>query len=144
MSPTGKTPDVRAERNEPQRVGAEQLDALIQAAKRAGHVVIPLDLRSCADKATLLTIASAAFDFPHWFGHNWDAFFDCLVDLASARRATGCVIILRNAAAMREHAPEALDTALGILEDAAKVWERRGVAMRTFIDVAVPDAHAQP
>jgi hypothetical protein len=53
------------------------------------------------------------------------------------------VLILRNAAAMREHAPEALDTALGILEDAAKVWERRGVAMRTFIDVVLPDATAQ-
>jgi RNAse (barnase) inhibitor barstar len=102
-----------------------------------------VDLTGCVEKPELLQKFAEALLFPSWFGHNWDAFFDCLVDLASARRATGCVIILRNAEAMRAHAPEALDTALGILEDAAKVWERRGVAMRTFIDVAVPDAPAQ-
>jgi RNAse (barnase) inhibitor barstar len=95
------------------------------------HIV---DLDGCLDKATLLERFADALQFPSWFGHNWDAFFDCLVDLASARRATGCVIVLRNAAGMRAHAPESLDTALGILDDAGKVWERRGVAMRTFVD----------
>jgi RNAse (barnase) inhibitor barstar len=103
-----------------------------------------VDLADCVEKPALLQRIADTLLFPSWFGHNWDAFFDCLVDLASARRATGCVIILRHAVAMREHAPEALDTALGILEDAARVWERRGVAMRTFIDVAVPEAPAQP
>jgi RNAse (barnase) inhibitor barstar len=102
------------------------------------------DLGDCLDKPALLQRIADTLMFPSWFGQNWDAFFDCLVDLAGARRATGCVIILRNAAAMRAHAPEALDTALGILDDAAKVWERRGVAMRTFIDVAVPGGPAQP
>jgi len=103
-----------------------------------------VDLGDCLDKPTLLQRIADTLLFPSWFGQNWDAFFDCLVDLASARRATGCIIVLRNAQALRAHAPEALDTALGILDDAAKVWERRGVAMRTFIDVAVPDAPAQP
>jgi hypothetical protein len=44
---------------------------------------------------------------------------------------------------MRAHAPEALDTALGILADAAKVWERRGVAMRVFIDAELTGVPAQ-
>lgn len=102
-----------------------------------------VDLAGCVEKPELLQRIADTLLFPSWFGHNWDAFFDCLVDFASARRAKGCVIILRNAAAMREHAPEALDTALGILEDAAKAWQRRNVAMRTFVDVAVPAASAQ-
>jgi RNAse (barnase) inhibitor barstar len=97
-----------------------------------------VDLEGCHDKAALLERFAETLSLPSWFGHNWDAFFDCLVDLASARRATGCVIVLRNAESMRAHAPEALDTALGILDDAGKVWERRNVAMRTFVDVALP------
>jgi RNAse (barnase) inhibitor barstar len=116
------------------------IESLASALNWPCYVV---DLTGCVEKPELLQRIADTLLFPSWFGHNWDAFFDCLVDLASARRATGCVIILRNAAAMREHAPEALDTALGILEDAAKVWERRSVAMRTFIDVAVPEASAQ-
>jgi RNAse (barnase) inhibitor barstar len=116
------------------------IESLASALNWPCYVV---DLTDCVDKPSLLQRIADTLLFPSWFGHNWDAFFDCLVDLASARRATGCVIILRNAAAMRDHAPEALDTALGILEDAAKVWERRGVAMRTFIDVVLPDATAQ-
>jgi RNAse (barnase) inhibitor barstar len=116
------------------------IEALASALNWPCYIV---DLTDCVDKPSLLQRIADTLLFPSWFGHNWDAFFDCLVDLASARRATGCVIILRNAATMREHAPEALDTALGILEDAAKVWERRGVAMRTFIDVVLPDATAQ-
>jgi RNAse (barnase) inhibitor barstar len=103
-----------------------------------------VDLAGCAEKPALLQSIADTMMFPSWFGHNWDAFFDCLVDLAAARRARGCVIVLRNAAEMRAHAPEALDTALGILEDAGTVWERRGVAMRTLIDVEVPAPPAQP
>lgn len=102
------------------------------------------ELGDCLDKPALLQRIADTLLFPSWFGHNWDAFFDCLVDLASARRASGCVIVLRNSAALRAHAPEALDTALGILEDAATVWERRGVAMRTFIDAEVAAGPAQP
>jgi RNAse (barnase) inhibitor barstar len=117
------------------------IESLASALNWPCYVV---DLTGCVEKPELLQKIADTLLFPSWFGQNWDAFFDCLVDLASARRATGCVIILRNATAMREHAPEALDTALGILEDAARVWERRGVAMRTFIDAAVPAASAQP
>jgi RNAse (barnase) inhibitor barstar len=93
-----------------------------------------VDLQDCLDKPALLERFAGTLMFPSWFGQNWDAFFDCLVDLASARRASGCVIVLRQAAGLRAHAPEALDTALGILEDAAKVWARRNVAMRIFVE----------
>jgi RNAse (barnase) inhibitor barstar len=92
-----------------------------------------VDLAGCMDKPELLERCAATLAFPSWFGHNWDAFFDCLVDLPSARRARGCVIVLSHSQGMRSVAPEALDTAVSILVDAAKVWADRGVTMRTFI-----------
>ena len=33
------------------------------------------------DKETLLTSIAKACDFPAYFGHNWDALWDCLTDV---------------------------------------------------------------
>ena len=93
-----------------------------------------VDLRDCVDKATLLEQVAGTLMFPSWFGHNWDALFDCLVDLASARRAGGCVVVLRHVDGLRRHAPEVLDTALSIFGDAAKAWQHRNVAMRILVE----------
>ena len=93
-------------------------------------------LRGCVDKAQLLERCADVLRFPSWFGHNWDAFFDCLIDLASARRARGCVILLRHAGELQAASPEAFDTARSIFADAEKVWRDRGVALRVFVEIA--------
>ncbi|MGB7904343.1 MAG: barstar family protein [Steroidobacteraceae bacterium] len=95
-----------------------------------------VELGKCIDKTQLLEQCAGVLRFPSWFGQNWDAFFDCLIDLASVRRARGCVIVLRHAAELRAASPEAFDTARSILADAAKVWSDRGVAMRVFVETA--------
>jgi RNAse (barnase) inhibitor barstar len=95
-----------------------------------------IEFRGCVDKAQLLERFAEVLRFPSWFGHNWDAYFDCLVDLPGARRSRGCVIVLRRVADLRANAPEAFDTARAILGDAAKVWSDRGVAMRVFVEIA--------
>jgi RNAse (barnase) inhibitor barstar len=103
-------------------------------ASALGWPCYVVDLQHCADKVALLEQVAGTLMFPSWFGHNWDAFFDCLVDLASARRASGCVVVLRHVAGLRTHAPEAFDTALSIFGDAAKAWQARGVAMRILVE----------
>jgi len=105
-------------------------------ASALGWPCYVIDLRGCADKVTLLEQVAGTLMFPSWFGLNWDAFFDCLVDLPGARRARGCVILLRHAGELRANAPEAFDTARSILGDAAKVWSDLGVAMRVFVETA--------
>jgi RNAse (barnase) inhibitor barstar len=102
-----------------------------------------VDLQDRVDKAALLQQVAATLMFPSWFGHNWDAFFDCLVDLASARRASGCIVVLRHVDGLRTHAPEVLETALSLFGDAAKAWQARGVAMKILVDAGgPPDAAA--
>jgi hypothetical protein len=93
-----------------------------------------VDLAGCVDKVDLLERTARALAFPGWFGHNWDAWFDCLVDLGWQPRAQGYVIVLRRASQLRASVPEALDTALSILGDAAKVWSERGVELRVFVE----------
>jgi hypothetical protein len=81
---------------------------------------------------------AAALAFPDWFGHNWDAFFDCLVDLGWQPRAGGYVVLLRHVAELRAAAPEALDTAFAICDDAARVWAERGVHFRVLVESGIP------
>lgn len=107
------------------------IEALAQSVGLRVHVV---DLTGCATKADLLERAAAALVFPAWFGHNWDAWFDCLTDFSWLPAASGHVLLLRHASGLRQASPEVLDTALAIVEDAARVWAGRGTQFVAFID----------
>jgi RNAse (barnase) inhibitor barstar len=110
----------------------EATGAVMRLAHSLGLDAVRIDLDGCADKAEFLARTAAALGFPSWFGGNWDAFFDCLADL-SWRPARGHVLVFENTADMRRHAPEALDTAVTILADAAVAWDERGKPFRAFI-----------
>ena len=110
----------------------ETVAALLGLATSLGLDAVRIDLDGCGDKAEFLERTAAALEFPAWFGGNWDAFFDCLADL-SWRPAQGHVLVFENAAELRRHAPEALDTALAILGDAAAAWRERGRPFRAFV-----------
>jgi RNAse (barnase) inhibitor barstar len=94
-----------------------------------------IDLAGCSDKAGFLARIATALGFPAWFGHNWDAFFDCLTDLGW-RPAVGYVLILEHANELQATEPEVFDTALAILGDAAAVWQARGAPFRVFVSTA--------
>ncbi len=106
-------------------------------ANALGWRSVRIDLRGCIDKAGLLERTAQALQFPDWFGHNWDAWFDCLADLGWMP-ATGYVFIFENADALRNTSPEAFDTAASILEDAAQVWAARNVSLLIFIGQGGP------
>lgn len=115
--------------------GDAEVAGIRALAHSLGHTVFEADLAGCHDKAGLLQSLARALAFPEWFGHNWDAWFDCLTDLGWHPSAVGYVIVVRNALAVHRSAPEALDTALAIIEDAARVWAERGVSLRAFVDL---------
>ena len=110
----------------------ESVTAVATLAASLGLEAVRVDLAGCEDKAGLLERISAALAFPSWFGANWDALYDCLVDL-SWRPGKGWVLILENAHDLRYAAPDALDNALAILNDAAIAWQARGVPLRVLV-----------
>jgi len=110
----------------------EAAAALERLAVALGLDAVRIDLDGCADKAEFLERTAAALGFPAWFGGNWDAFFDCLADLGW-RPARGHVLVFENTGDMRRHAPESLDTAITILNDAAAAWDERGRPFRAFV-----------
>lgn len=53
------------------------------AAEHAGWRFVLLDTWGVDDKAGFLASCHAAFDFPDWFGRNFDALSDALSDIRS-------------------------------------------------------------
>ena len=47
--------------------------------------VVVLDTRDARDKQAFLAACARSLDFPDYFGHNWDAFADCLSDFIRGR-----------------------------------------------------------
>lgn len=123
--------DVAAVRQLPLSPGAA--DAVCELADVLGLDHARIDLDGCEEKDDLLGRVAAALEFPDWFGGNWDAYFDCLADLGW-RPARGYVLVFENTAAIRRAAPEAFDTSIAILGDAAKAWAERGVPFVVLID----------
>jgi hypothetical protein len=104
-------------------------------AESLGYTVFEANVTGCHDKAGLLERLARAMSFPGWFGANWDAWFDCLSDLGWHAAAPGYVLVVRGGLGMQRTAPETFDTALAIVEDAARVWADRGVTLRAFVDL---------
>ncbi|MEV4872296.1 barstar family protein [Streptomyces syringium] len=101
----------------PARVLALAADADWRAA--------PLRLDGVTDKAAFLDRCAADLDFPEWFGHNWDALADCLMDLSWWREGSkvrGCLLIAVDWDAFRKAAPEDADTAQAIFGEAVDYW----------------------
>lgn len=77
------------------------------------------------DKRTFLDASARALCFPAYFGHNWDAFDECIRDLAG-QRAAGYLLVIDAPRAFAVGAPADWQTALQILAEAAAFWQAQG------------------
>jgi RNAse (barnase) inhibitor barstar len=106
------------------------------AARRAGIAWLDLDLAGVADRDAMLRRCGEAFSLPGYFGHNWDALHECLLDLAG-RGMPGAIVHWRHGTELARRAPEAVTTAFRILQDVAAYWSGSG---RTFLVVVDRDS----
>ncbi len=93
------------------------------AADLAAHHIQArvIDGARLAGKAELLQALAAAFDFPSYFGHNWDALIDVWSDL-SWLPARGYVCVLLNADAFAHTDAAAHNTLLNLAGHVADRW----------------------
>lgn len=114
------------------RVSRAEIDALCDAGRDAGLYCARVDLTGIRGKTELLAGLASVFEFPSWFGHNWDALADCLDDLEWLP-GSGYVLVLENPAEMSATAPKDFALALDILTDAARKWRERGTPFWVFL-----------
>jgi RNAse (barnase) inhibitor barstar len=44
-----------------------------------------IDFKNIKNRYDLFEVISTAMNFPDYFGNNWDAFWDCITDMANLR-----------------------------------------------------------
>jgi len=97
---------------------------LCAEADRANWLCYQVDGAAVSDKATLLTTFATALHFPSYYGHNWDAFEECLRDLSWERveDAKGILIIYNDVDRFAKKHPKDWTTASGILKAVIAFW----------------------
>ena len=114
------------------RVAPRWREELLESARIAGLYCAQIDLAGCRDKATFLRRMAAALEFPACFGQNWDALADYLGDLEWLP-AEGYLLLLEDAADLRDAACEDYRVAIGVLADTVETWRERGIPFWVFV-----------
>ena len=106
------------------RTSARTIEHLAEAA---GWHFLHLDGARVDTKAEFLGAAARALRFPEWAGRNWDAFEELVNDLSWLPPARGYLLLFERASRLAGTQPEALSTALDILETASQNRRKAGV-----------------
>lgn len=107
---------------------------LIAGAEAAGCLVQHVDLRGARNRDETLEAIGRSLGFPEWFGHNWDALADCLLDLGW-RPAEGYVVILEHCDGLHARAEADFVTLMQVFQNAANEWREQGVPFWCLVDM---------
>lgn len=94
---------------------------VVHTLERQGRRCFYLDGRAIGDKAAFLAAAAEAMQFPAYFGHNWDAFEECVNDLSWVP-ARGYALLYDHTARFARAQPSEWATARSILAEAVERW----------------------
>ncbi len=110
------------------------------AAARAGLETKVIDAKRASDKTRFLKLMAISLSLPAYFGENWDAFYDCLTDLAPP--AHGRVWLIDGVDQLARMEPEEFAAAIGVFTDAADYW--RDAAKSLTVIVVIKRADLAP
>ncbi|MBW5486250.1 barstar family protein [Streptomyces bambusae] len=104
----------------------QPLAPALAAAAEAGWTTVRLDLAGVHSKDALLDRCAGALGLPQWFGRNWDALADCLVDLSWLAPAPGRLLAVTSWRAYARERPVDWETFEDILGEAEEFWRESG------------------
>jgi hypothetical protein len=106
-------------------------NALCAEAQAAGWQCHAVNGESIKDKADFLAASARALHFPAYFGHNWDAFEECLNDLTW--EGPGAVVIFDAAGGFAKAHPADWATACDIFKSVTKAHKKAGRRLLIFV-----------
>lgn len=113
------------------------VEFLQNEAAAAGWRLFHLDGSKVRDKKSFLDKAARAMKFPDYFGHNWDAFEECINDLSWAP-ASGYILLFQAPERMLKNARADWEIAVEILSTAIGNWNEQGVPFYILLRGTVP------
>jgi hypothetical protein len=99
-----------------------------------GYRARRVELHGVRDKAAFLKALGGALRFPDYFGANWDAFYDCLLDLDLDEHG-GLLLVLEGASGFARAEPEEFAAGVDALRDAAAWWAEQERALLVVIEL---------
>ena len=94
-------------------------------AEDLGWRCIVLDSSEVEDKESFLDLCADSFALPEWFGLNWDALEECLVDL-DREGGRGVVVVWTSWSEFADAAPGDFATALDVFASSVRTWHAEG------------------
>ena len=94
-------------------------------AESSAVTIWTIDGSAANSRECFFPALAAALHFPAYFGHNWDATYDCLTDLAGGDDRPAVVLITHGDRFLTGMEPE-WQTAQRVFADAASFWQGRG------------------
>jgi hypothetical protein len=92
----------------------------LRDAEEAGWEVFGLGPATSKDE--FLAHVAEVFEFPEWFGGNWDAFYDSLTDLEWLPTQKGYLVVFAGWSDLAAADPAAFETAMEVFRDATDAW----------------------
>ena len=111
--------------------GREAMQTAVADAELEFRLV---NLRDSEELDEVFESIAEGMRFPEYFGHNFDALYDCLTDL-SWQETSATVIVLTGCDALHGSAPEAWETMISVFVSAAEFWRDEDVPFWVFIDM---------
>jgi len=105
---------------------------VIDRLKEAGIQVFYVNGEAVTGKAECLDAFARAMNFPDYFGHNWDAFEDCLTDLAWCP-AEEYIVVYDRTDRFADANPEDFRVAQETLKSAESYWAQKKSPMRVVL-----------
>lgn len=104
------------------------------AVDQPGFRLVEIDLEAVRDHTGFFRTVASALAFPSYFGHNLDAFYDCLADLAGSNDR-GLVLVLRGASGFARGEPEEFGAAVDAVSDAAAYWKTQHKTLLALVEL---------
>ena len=98
-----------------------------EIAAEADIRLIELDGTAVEGKQELMAAISEGFEFPDYFGGNWDALEECLRDMGSWLDAVGYAIVMEKGEAFWQRDTELAGMLVRTWTHAAAGWIEKGV-----------------
>lgn len=109
-----------------------QVKSFAATAAEQGWRFFYLAGQGITSKRQFLQACAQAMEFPAYFGHNWDAFEECIRDL-SWLPARGYLLLYDDVANFARHSPDEWATAAAILGDAVQHWRKTATPLAVLV-----------